>query len=540
MILARRLLCALPLAFIALPSAAQSPYCYSEEAELVSATPGFKGATTAFDGDVAILGDQSFGDYGAAAIFRRSGATWTEEAFIVPTASPSFGESFGVSVDIEGDTAVIGAWEGCWDSWGPVGCAYIYTRTGGTWTFSQKLSENVSYFSFYGAAVAVSGDTMAISADYASRVFIYVWDGTSWVKRSEISGPNSGAFGGSLALERGTPQSTLLVGAPLFNLGGFTNTGAAYAYVGNGANWALQGTFKPGPQINDRYFGGDVSLAGDTALIGARGDRVGMIKCGAAYAYRRNGSLWSLEEKITPPNPHHDDLFGSAVSLSNNQAVIGAQGEDIINDNRGNLYFVYRTGTTWHTPTQLVPNAQLMTYAFLGWNVAMVGETIIAGNSPSVRVFEPKTRVGTSYCTCTNAPCGNVDTGAGCANSTGQGSVLTAQGGGIIGDEDLVVTNAVPGVFGLFFQGDVSIQVPFGDGQLCASQNIIRLSPLPTQVSPDGSAMWGPCVDDPSIPAVTGVVPGSGETKRYQFWYRDPGGPCGNGFNTTNGVELTW
>jgi hypothetical protein len=43
-----------------------------------------------------------------------------------------------------------------------------------------------------------------------------------------------------------------------------------------------------------------------------------------------------------------------------------------------------------------------------------------------------------------------------------------------------------------------------------------------------------------NISSITGVVPGSGEIERDQFWYRDPGGHCGSNFNLSNGHEITW
>lgn len=537
----RVLLTSLAVGLLGLPSFSQSLYCFAEQGDLSSSTPGFNGGPVASDGDRAIVGDQGFGDYGAAAIFKRNGDTWIEEAFLVPTASPTFGESFGVSVDIDGEWAVIGAWEGCWDAWGPLGCAYVYRLKAGSWVFQQKLEEtSLSYFSFYGASVSIDGDTMAIAADFSSRVFIYVLNGGSWVKESVINGPNGGTFGASMALEKGVPQSTLIVGAPNADISNQSNTGSAYAYVGNGANWNLQFTFSPSPLRQNRYVGRGIALSGDTALIGAPRESDGSVRSGAVYAYRRTANQWSLEEKIISPNGQFEDNFGQSVSLSNQQAVIGASGEDLFSNNHGNAYFVYRTGTTWSSPVPLLPDSLSMTYNRLGLSLELVGNTVVAGSVPSARVLVPKTRVGVAYCECSSGPCGNSDSLAGCVNSTGQGGLLGAQSSDTLEDVDLLVSQAVPGVFGLFFQGDAAVQLPFGDGLLCAGQGIVRLSPLPTQVSPDGSATWGPCVGDPSIPSVTGVVLGSGVVKRYQFWYRDPSGPCGNGFNTTNALELTW
>jgi hypothetical protein len=56
-------------------------------------------------------------------------------------------------------------------------------------------------------------------------------------------------------------------------------------------------------------------------------------------------------------------------------------------------------------------------------------------------------------------------------------------------------------------------------------------------VVPNGSGTASTSV---SISAQGGVGPGSGD-RYYQYWYRDPViGPCGSGFNLTNGYGITW
>jgi len=69
---------------------------------------------------------------------------------------------------------------------------------------------------------------------------------------------------------------------------------------------------------------------------------------------------------------------------------------------------------------------------------------------------------------------------------------------------------------------------------------MVRITVPPLVTGPDGTAAFGPCFGDPTISSITGVVPGSGVTKRYQFWYRDPFGPCGVGFNLSNGYAIIW
>jgi len=150
--------------------------------------------------------------------------------------------------------------------------------------------------------------------------------------------------------------------------------------------------------------------------------------------------------------------------------------------------------------------------------------------------------VGTSQCfgdgSGTACPCGNAGgAGQGCANSTGPGSTLCATGSTSIAANNLVLTatNALPGQPGLFFQGDVSINggngIAFGDGLRCCGTNVIRIQ----VVVPDAS---GTAATTDSISGDGGVS--AGQTKCYQFWYRNPGGPCGTGFNLTNSVSITW
>jgi len=164
--------------------------------------------------------------------------------------------------------------------------------------------------------------------------------------------------------------------------------------------------------------------------------------------------------------------------------------------------------------------------------------TLANGNEGSFLIDIPN---GISFCfgdgTGTVCPCGNSGgAGEGCGNSTGAGGVLTAAGVATVGADTLVLNaEQVPaGVPGVFFQANNSLANPqlFGDGFLCATGGIQRLgSPVFTDAGGNGAS------------AVTISVFGAvntGDTKNYQFWYRDVSGPCASGFNTTNALELTW
>jgi len=139
----------------------------------------------------------------------------------------------------------------------------------------------------------------------------------------------------------------------------------------------------------------------------------------------------------------------------------------------------------------------------------------------------------------TACPCGNNSTnGGGCANGTGNGNVLTASGTNSVSAANLELSssNAIPSQPGLYFQGNNAINGgdgnAFGDGLRCAGGAVIRLQ---VRFS-DGTGGSTTSID---IGATGGVS--AGDVKRYQHWSRDPNtSPCGNLFNLSNAIEVTW
>lgn len=135
--------------------------------------------------------------------------------------------------------------------------------------------------------------------------------------------------------------------------------------------------------------------------------------------------------------------------------------------------------------------------------------------------------------------CGNLGAvGAGCANSTGAGGTLRGGQSPSVSADDLTLsaTELVPGQPALLFAGqnqvNTGLGVPFGDGLRCVGQGVQRLGVQPADAS--GSATWGP-----GLVAAGGWT--AGDVRYFQGWYRDPsGGPCGTGFNLSNGVEVVF
>jgi hypothetical protein len=146
------------------------------------------------------------------------------------------------------------------------------------------------------------------------------------------------------------------------------------------------------------------------------------------------------------------------------------------------------------------------------------------------------------YCECppAAAPCSNPADGAGCANSTGAGGHLFFTGTSRVSADDLVLTaeDLPPNKFAIHYMATGQVAVPLGDGLRCAGGGpTFRFG---VQNSGAGGLVdLGPglvatsCASFPPAGCIT-----AGATWNFQVWYRDPAGPCGAGFNWSNGIEV--
>lgn len=143
------------------------------------------------------------------------------------------------------------------------------------------------------------------------------------------------AIGGGLAV----------AGAP-FEDGSFLNTGAAYVYREIAGTWALETPLAVTTgQSKDDWFGAAVATDGQIVAVGAPKFDTSFIDDGAVYVYRFSLTTgWSLEQKVTAPDPGTGDQFGAAVAIVGNALLIGAPGDD----GKGSAYvFRYNGVSSW-------------------------------------------------------------------------------------------------------------------------------------------------------------------------------------------------
>jgi uncharacterized delta-60 repeat protein len=251
------------------------------------------------DGNTAIVGGSGDNDsVGAAWIWVRNGNVWTQQAKLVGTgaigAFPLQGTSVALSHD--GNTAIVG---GTGDN-GGIGAAWVYTRSGVTWTQQAKLvgSGYVGSPVRQGTAVALSqdGNTAIVGGnrDDGDRGAAWIWtrSGGVWTQQgSKIVSPDhpvEGSQGVSTSLS--ADGNTALVGGTMES----ESSGAAWVWTRSAGAWSQQGSTLVGFGVVGPTFGEGVRVAlsadGNTAVVGWHRDDS---STGAAWVWTRRGSVWT-------------------------------------------------------------------------------------------------------------------------------------------------------------------------------------------------------------------------------------------------------
>ena len=250
--LSRLVALAVPLAgcLFALPAA--SAQILNESAKLLAsdgAAEDWFGYSVALDGDTAVVGSRFDDDNGEASgsafVYVRSGGVWTEQAKLTASDGAAFDE-FGISVAIDGDTAVVGAWEagdtpifGADNGW-----AYVFVRVGGVWTEQAKLiASDAEINENFGISVAVSGDTVVVGSWHdddacpsdifcrSGSAYVFTRSGAVWTQQAKLTASDAAAgdqFGVSVAVDVDTAVVRAL---PCSSCAG---TGSAYVFTRSG------------------------------------------------------------------------------------------------------------------------------------------------------------------------------------------------------------------------------------------------------------------------------------------------------------------
>ncbi len=372
---------------------------WSEQAYLKAANAGAGdgfGAAVAIAGDTIVVGapyedsnattidgngaDNSSGNAGAAYVFVRSGATWSQQAYL-KAANSGAEDWFGYAVSANGDTVLVGApfedsaatginGDGADNSAANAGAAYVFVRSGVTWSQQAYLkASNSQADDDFGWAVALSGESAIVgapfedsaatgvdgngadnSAEDAGAAYVFVRGGVTWSQQAYLKASNSGAgdhFGHAVGLS----GESAVAGAPVesssattVNGNGADNSafsaGAAYVFTRSGVTWSQQAYLKASNAEAYDEFGAAVAVLGDLVTAGAPMEDSGasgvngngadnsVADSGAGFVFLRAGANWAQRDYLKAPNRGAGDQFGAAVALATGRVGVGAPLED--------------------------------------------------------------------------------------------------------------------------------------------------------------------------------------------------------------------
>jgi hypothetical protein len=367
------------------------PIIATQQAHLFRGDPGDSnfGTSVAVDGNTAVvgaLGDNGIGgNTGSAYVFVRSGSTWTVQAHLFASDGGD-ADLFGASVAISGNTVVVGAYFDDSPS-SQEGSAYVFVRSGTTWTQQAKLvAPDASVADFFGFSVAVSGDTALVGAPGddtvagtdAGSAHVFVRTGTTWAPQAQLFGSMATQNDG-FGVSVALVGETAAVGAPGNATGAASTVGSTYVFTRKINIWNEEARLTASDAALGDEFGYSVGLSGESAVVGARNDDDGAINAGSAYVFLRTGTTWAQQAKLVADDPGNGDQFGTSVGIAGDTVVVGSVADDTAaGTNAGSAYVYTRSGTTWAQQAHLFASDAAAS-DFYGNSVAISADTVIVG-----------------------------------------------------------------------------------------------------------------------------------------------------------------
>jgi hypothetical protein len=381
------------------------------------------GSSVAISGDTVIvgaLGHSIGGNFpGAAYIFERNqgGANnWGEVKQLFASDGGEF-DSFGISVSISGDVAIVGANNDRVGSNGGQGSAYLFERNAGganNWgEIKHLIAADGAASDQFGNSVSISTDTVIVGAPGvtitgsnpgAAYIFERNTGGAdNWGMVKHLVAADGAAldqFGISVAIS----GDTVLVGASLDDAGSNSNQGSAYLFVNQGGQWTQVSHAFSSEALTDGKFGVSVSISGDTALVGTMTPSQGGTPDapnGTAYIFERNAggaNGWQEVKKLFSLGDRSAAQYGFAVSISGDTAAVGAQYDTNggTNPESGSV-FIYERNTggvnNWGLVKKIVA-FDAGQFDHFGHSVSISGDTVIVGSVSDDQTFQDQ---GSAY-----------------------------------------------------------------------------------------------------------------------------------------------
>ncbi len=314
----------------------------SDKLTAINGIPGdYFGGAVATDGNYAVIGaeydDDKAEDAGAAYIFQRSGDTWTQKAKLTADDGAK-DDQFGCSVAKYANYVAIGAYK---DE--PIGSVYIFKWDGNAWTQTFKITPDPTDVLNFGYSVALDNDTLLVgssggSPDYEGKISIYTRNVEDWDFFYDYEGHFDENLGTDVALQ----GDYYIGGAPRYDSEPADNSGGVYVIKRSSGGWSINTPLYPPDCWYHDGIGVSVDIYGDYIIAGST-------DAGEVSIYKKSGFSWDYFMRLHHQDVEPLDLFGASVGLSSQYAMVSNPFDNNeFGDYAGSVYFFrnYASGLT--------------------------------------------------------------------------------------------------------------------------------------------------------------------------------------------------
>ena len=295
------------------------------------------------------------------------------------------GDMFGNAVCISGDYAFIGSFlDG--DNGEVAGAVYVYYNNNGIWEEQQKLiGSDSEYYDSFGSSVSISGDYAIIGAAWADNevedagaAYIFYNNAGIWEEYAILTAPDfslNACFGFSVSIN----GNYVIIGADQDGDGTIENSpGAAYIFYNNEGNWEFQTKLTASDGITLDHYGSSVDIHGDYAVVGSGYSDISTFDEGAAYVYYNNSGTWEEQAKLTAEDYNTNDEFGKSVAIHGDFIIVGMYGDDDLGNFSGSAYIFKNNSGTWEQHSKIYAEDGSAVSNF-GWSVDIYENYAIVG-----------------------------------------------------------------------------------------------------------------------------------------------------------------
>lgn len=229
--------------------------------------------------------------------------TWEQIQIIDSPTTDDWSYNFGHAVDLSFDGTYLAVTNSVYSNL-VIGTAYIYYNAGNGYTLQQQIASPAGNASSFGYSLVLeqNANFVVIGApgfnSSAGAAYVFTRTGNTWTQTATIEAndkANNDAFGYSLAMT--ADGSYLAVGATGEDTSPTVSNGATYIFTRSGNTWTQQAKITQSVRTNSSGFGSAVALSNDAnyCFVGAYNITANR---GDLYLYSRNNTTWTQRSNV--------------------------------------------------------------------------------------------------------------------------------------------------------------------------------------------------------------------------------------------------